>query len=283
MKKIAIIFILIISNLYSQNELGKLLIIGGGKRPPAVMKKFIEVSGGENSDILIIPMASGDPVGTAEYQKKQLLEFGASKVSYIICNHEQADTDSLLNSLKGITGIFISGGDQNRLTDIFLKTKFLKEVKQFYRDGGIIAGTSAGAAIMSKVMITGDEKKNNDPKRAFETIEMDNIITTEGFGFLNNCIIDQHFIIRRRHNRLISSVLENPELVGIGIDESTAILVLDGNLIEVLGDSQVIIYDARNVKQVESNSNGKISALKILTNVLTVGNKYYIKESENCK
>lgn len=259
---------------------GKLIIIGGGKRPASVMEKFIELAGSETANILIIPMASSDPIGTAEYQVKEMISYGVSKVNIINITREEANKDSVLRYLDGITGIFISGGDQNRLTKILLNTKFLKHMKDYYNNGGLIAGTSAGAAVMSKVMITGDEFKNDDPDKAFETIESKNIITSEGFGFLDNCIVDQHFIARRRHNRLISLVLDNPNLIGIAIDESTAVLVTNGNNYEVFGESQVIVYDARKSINLRINDNGKFSAIGVIMDILTAGDTYEIRIPE---
>jgi cyanophycinase len=269
MRKCISIFLLIsfifASNIFSQK--GSLVIIGGGKRPPSIMKKIIELAGSENSKICILPMASGVPIKTAESQKKQFENFGAKEVFYLNASNEDALDESYCNKLEGVTGIFFSGGDQNRLTKVLHNTELLKRIKNIYNNGGVIAGTSAGAAVMSKIMITGDELLNKDTTRTFSTIMKGNIKTTEGFGFLDNCIIDQHFIKRKRHNRLISIVLENPKNLGIGIDESTAILVNADNTFKVIGESQVIIFDAIGATDIKVNEHGLFSASNINTHL----------------
>lgn len=254
---------------------GNLLIIGGGKRPQYIMEKFIELSGGENSKICIIPMASGEPLETAKYQKNQLEKLGAQNVFYIIGKYEDMNDKNVYEQLSDVSGIFFSGGDQNRLTEVLLNTKILERIKEIYHSGGVIAGTSAGAAVMSKIMITGDELKADSTARAFSIIQKGNIKTSEGFGFLDNCIIDQHFIKRKRHNRLISIILENPNLLGIGIDESTAIIVDENLEFEVIGESQVIVYDAAK-SEVGINDREFQSATNINMHLLLNGSKYDI-------
>jgi cyanophycinase len=106
-----------------------------------------------------------------------------------------------------------------------------------------MAGTSAGAAVMSEVMITGEERRKVEEGHEFETLEAANIVTSEGLGFISTAIIDQHFVTRKRHNRLISLVAEKPSLLGIGIDEETAIIVAPDQTFEVVGRKSVVVYD----------------------------------------
>ena len=190
------------------------------------------------------------------------------------------DLQSNIEKLKGVTGIFFGGGDQSKLTDIFFKTDFLKKIKQIYTDGGVIGGTSAGTAVMSKIMITGNELINKDPEEIYIFIKKNNIETKEGFGFINNAIIDQHFVKRKRHNRLISIVLENPELPGIGIDEETAIIVNPDNTFEVIGENSVIVYDASSVKSIKLDKNGNLGADNIKLQILVQGDKYNLSSHQ---
>ena len=275
LKSILAVFILIAICVQDFCAKGNLLIIGGGKRPQYLMEKFIELSGGLNSKICIIPMASDQPLETAKYQKNQLENLGAQNVFYIIGKHWDMNDKKVRDKLDDVSGIFFSGGDQNRLTEVLLNTKILKRIKEIYYSGGVIAGTSAGAAVMSKIMITGDELKNDSTARVLSIIQKGNIKTSEGFGFLDNCIIDQHFIKRKRHNRLISVVLENPKLIGIGIDESTAIIVNDELIFEVIGESQVFVYDASN-SELKINSRKLHSASNFKMHLLLSGDKYDI-------
>jgi cyanophycinase len=115
---------------------------------------------------------------------------------------------------------------------------------ELYEKGCVMAGTSAGAAVMSEVMITGDEHRRVKEGHEFETLEAGNIVTEEGLGFVRTAVIDQHFVTRKRLNRLISVIAERPQLLGIGIDEETAIVVSPDEKFEVVGNKQVVIFDA---------------------------------------
>lgn len=241
------------------------------------MERIVALAGGANSNFLIVPQASGVPLEVALFQKYQLEKAGAGSVDFILCTRESADHDTSLARLEGVNGIFFSGGDQSRLTAVYAGTRFLERIREIYRNGGVIAGTSAGAAVMSKLMITGDERKYPEEKEPFRTIEADNVVVTEGFGFIDNAIIDQHFVRRKRHNRLLSLVLEHPELPGIGIDESTAILVKPDRSFEVLGENTVIVYDARASRRRQRDQNGNLAASGIEMSILCAGQEFRLE------
>ncbi|NOZ63011.1 MAG: cyanophycinase [Calditrichaeota bacterium] len=248
------------------------------------MKKFIELAHGfDDGKILVLPMASADPQNTGEYQANQLRQLGAKNVDYLIVSAAEANGDSTLKKLDGVSGIFFSGGVQSRIVKAIGGTPFAEKLQQLYRSGAVIGGTSAGAAVMSKIMITGDEKRpDKNPNRAFNKIEEDNIATAAGLGFLDDVIIDQHFVRRKRHNRLISLVLENPKLVGMGIDESTALLVHPNHQFEVLGENSVIVYDARKAKiaPFDSTQSYNLAASNITMHVLTHGYLFDLNKNE---
>jgi cyanophycinase len=283
-KNLILLLVLIFTGelIFAQSK-GHLVIIGGGKRPDYMMKEIIRLAGGEDSKIVVIPNASSEPEETASYQVNQLKELGAKNSDYILCNRTNADSEENLNKLKEASGIFFSGGDQSRLTSDFLGTKFLESIHQIYNNGGVISGTSAGAAVMSEVMITGNELLNKDSSSAFITIETNNIETVEGFGFIKDAIIDQHFIMRKRLNRLLSLVIENPTLLGIGIDEATAIKVKPDNTFEVMGESQVIVFDAFNSSSTNANENGKLGIVYLTTHILLPGQSYDISNRKVLK
>ncbi len=268
--------IVLVVNLFSQNK-GYLVIIGGGKRPDSIVEKIVELSGGPSANISIIPLANAEPLETALYQKNQFEQYGPAEVDFLICTNESANHDSSLAKLDDVTGIFFSGGSQSRLTKKLLNTKLLEKIRSIYLSGGVLAGTSAGAAVMSPLMITGDELRNQDSTRSFISIQKNNIEVTQGFAFIQNVIIDQHFVKRKRHNRLISLVLENPQLIGIGIDESTAIIVKPDDTFEVLGENSVVVYDATKSNNITTNENGILSANNIIMHVLIAGQKYNFK------
>jgi cyanophycinase len=250
------------------------LFIVGGRLSMELTANIVELAGGDSSRIIIIPNASGDPLNAAREMKKDLETCGAGSVDYIICSRENADEDSILRKFDGATGIYFSGGDQSRLTDAFVGTKFLQKMKDMYETGVLISGNSAGAAVMSEIMITGNEILNPDADRAFSTIQKGNIETVRGFGFVTKAIIDQHFAARKRHNRLISVVLEHPSIVGIGIDEATAIWVKPDDTFEVFGKSSVIIYDATEAANISMNAEGYLTGTDLKLHVLIARDKF---------
>ena len=223
---------------------GHLFIIGGGNRSAEMMKKFVALADGFRSGkIIILPMASSVPKKVGPEQKLQFKSFGAKSAEFHILSREDALNPESIKLFEDIGGVFFSGGVQSRLADVLLDTPIHKMLIDFYEDGGVIGGTSAGAAVMSEIMITGDEKRKVEEGHAFETIEAENIVTARGFGFIKTVIIDQHFVRRKRHNRLISLVSENPKILGVGIDEATAIIVNPDDTFDVIGERSVIVYD----------------------------------------
>lgn len=267
---------LIVSGASAQ-EKGCLLIVGGGSRPPEALKEFVTLSKG--GSILVITSASGVPQESGPAMVKQFREAGAQQVDWLhIDSPEMANADSVVARIESATAIFFTGGVQERLMQRLGGTKAEQAIQKLYFEkGGIIGGTSAGAAVMSEVMITGNELINKDTTDAFIAIQAKNIETKKGFGFLDQVIIDQHFVARKRHNRLISLVLENPKLVGIGIDEDTAILIYPNYKFSVYGKGSVIVYDARKAKLVKINQNGLLGGRDIKMNVLVAGDEFNLK------
>ena len=226
---------------------GWLVIVGGGRRPPAMMDRLVARAGSDTARFVVIPNASSDPQEVGTDQAGQLMEHGAAEARVLFFEREGADDPANLEAVRSATGIFFSGGAQRRLADALIGTTLLEEIRRLYARGGTVAGTSAGAAVMSPLMITGDEAKV-DPERdePFARIVTRNVVIRDGFDLLPGTIIDQHFVRRKRLNRLISLVLERPDLVGIGIDESSAVEVRPGGrTFEVIGQGQVIVFDAR--------------------------------------
>lgn len=205
---------------------GHLFIIGGGNRPEYLMKRYLSLAG-ESANVLIIPFASGVPEEVGTSQREELLALGAASVEVLFCDKESVDSPENLKMLEGVNAIFFSGGDQNVLASYLNGTQLLEEIWKIYREGGVVGGTSAGAAVMSEVMMTGNP----------------NDMTSLGFGFLKEFVVDQHFIFRNRHGRLMEVLMENPTHRGVGIDEATAIIVKPNSTFEVFGDSRVVIFE----------------------------------------
>jgi cyanophycinase len=279
--KIIIFFLSIIITVSSTIAKGHLVIIGGGKRPDYIMDKVVQLAGGTKVKIVIIPVASSVPEETGEFVKAQFERVGAKSVEILIFSRETADEDSNLRKLKGAKGIFFSGGDQVKLTQSLSGTKLLDSIRKIYAKGGVVSGTSAGASAMSKVMVIGNELGNEEPETVYSAIKEGTAKTGEGFGFIDWAIVDQHFVVRKRENRLLSLVLENPNLVGVGIDEATAIIVKPDNSLEVLGESSVMIIDARRVKEIKADRKGNLGGKGIEINILLEGDRWDVKQQLN--
>ncbi len=211
---------------------GHLVIVGGGGVPDTVAARAIGLSGGPSAIVAVLPQAS------------ELKETGAEAVDFWTKAGASRAVDVSLTDRAGAiaaveqaTFIWFPGGDQNRLTEALKGTGIPELIRERYAAGATVGGTSAGAAVMSPVMITGDAD--------LLSITAGRTKTADGLGLLPGVIVDQHFQKRQRMNRLISAVLDHPRLVGIGIDEKTAIIVSGGKKFEVVGESSVVVIDGR--------------------------------------
>jgi cyanophycinase len=271
---LALAFALTCSAAAQAGPKGYLFIIGGGERDAPLMKRYVQLAAGFGTGkVVVFTMASGVP---QEVGPELVAEFKANGVKDVVfyqLTHEEAMRPDSARILDGVGGVWFAGGDQARLTAALLDTPIHKKMLELYEKGCVIGGTSAGAAVMSEVMITGDEKRNDNKEGSWEVIWANDVIRTRGFGFVKNAIIDQHFVTRRRLNRLIATVIENPKLVGVGIDESTAVLVRPDGRYEVLGESQVLVFDARRAKTFKAADN-RLGAHGMTLQVLLPGDVY---------
>ncbi|MFW6140315.1 MAG: cyanophycinase [Acidobacteriota bacterium] len=272
-KAASVMVLILLFPLMSYSQ-GYLFIIGGGNRSPEMMTKFVELAEKVKSGkIIVFPMASSVPEEVGPEQAQELRDLGAQSVEYHILNRDQALKNENTSILDEVGGVFFSGGVQSRLTDVLRDTPVHKKLLKIHKEGAVIGGTSAGAAVMSEIMITGDEKRREEDETSFSTIEIDNIVTVPGFGFIKSAIIDQHFIARKRHNRLLSLVAEHPQLLGIGIDESTAIVVKPDETFEVIGESHVIVYDASGANRAALPSHN-LSVHGMIMHILKPGDQF---------
>jgi len=233
---------------------GKLFIIGGGNRTDSMMNELIDIAGIRTTGyVYILPMASSVADSSIMWAKEDFAVTGVKKVFGFNFPAGITPPKTQLDSLRNARLIYISGGDQSRFMSVVINTPVMDAIHQAYRNGSVIAGTSAGAAVMSKKMITGNQKKHPGSDAGFVTIESDNIEISQGLGFLNDVIIDQHFIKRQRLNRLVAASIENPDELCVGIDESTAIIV-DGDYATVTGIGQVIVI--KNGGRIKNVKNG---------------------------
>lgn len=208
-------------------EGGSLVVVGGGRLPDSIIGRFVELAGGADGRLVVIPTASSDKSLPSTESTVKL--WAARGIGNTVLLHtrdrHQADDDAFLKPLRNATAVWISGGQQSRLAAAYIGTKVQTELHALLKRDGVVGGTSAGAAIQSGVMI---ESGNPVPK------------ISRGLDLIPNTIIDQHFLRRNRANRLIDAVSRHSDRLGIGIDESTA-LIVRGNRARIVGDSFVTI------------------------------------------
>jgi len=254
---------------------GKLFIIGGGDRSDALMQEMLNTASLKANDyIIVLPMASEVPdvgFGTLSTQLKKL---GDRAISNFNFNKHDVNDKNWIDSLAGAKLIYILGGDQNRFMKSVLNTPVYAAIHKAYQNGATIAGTSAGAAVMSKYMITGKQLLDTVYKETFNKLWDKNIEFAEGMGLLQNTIIDQHFLKRNRYSRLISALAAHPNMVCIGIDESTAIIV-HGNKATIAGESQVVRL--ANPKSLTKTGKGLLKFKKADFGIFTAGDVIDIK------
>ena len=218
---------------------GHLVLIGGGDKPPEAMRKFVELAGGKDAPIVAIPTASSEPDAAEYYEKLLREEHGCTNaVSLRIRSKADAQRAEWAALARKARGIFFGGGDQIRITNALLGTPVGDAIAAAFAEGAAVGGTSAGTACQSEVMITGEGD--------FSLVATRSVEIWKGLGFLPaDVVVDQHFLKRQRQNRLLSVVLENPGLLGVGVDEETAIWVRPDGTFQVLGRSAVMVLDAK--------------------------------------
>ena len=256
------------------NKRGTLIIVGGGDTPYTIQKRFIELAGGAGkARIAIFQMAS---TGDDEEADEVLAEFKLLGAESVILNldRSQAESETMDVMLSGFTGYWFLGGDQNLLAASLLGTRALRRIEYRYERGAVVGGTSAGASVMTATMLTGQRtassgRINEDPN----AVAMRSTEVAFGFGLLPGAIVDQHFSRRSRDNRLVSAVLDHPQLLGVGIDEETALIVRPDGRWEVLGNGHVKIYDARRA-YIVNQAEDAVGASGIRMHVLPRGSRF---------
>ena len=268
------VFIFVLSSGYGQKK-GHLFIIGGGERTPELMGELIKTANPSGNDyIVILTMATSVPEESFESTRSQLAKLCKNKITTFHFNKAQAnDQKDWIDSVRQAKLIYVVGGDQNKFMDVVRGTGLFDAMHLAYKNGATISGTSAGAAIMSQIMITGEEKDKKN-KDTFKEIRKDNVVTTEGMGFIQKAIIDQHFIKRSRYNRLLSVLADHPDNMVIGIDESTAIIVT-GKKARVVGESQVVVIS--KPKKMRISDKNQVGFKNARLSLFTAGDHFKLK------
>lgn len=261
-----------------QTQAGTLFIIGGGQRPPELIRDLIQTAQLNQPDrqAVILPMSSSQPDTAAFYAIRQFTQQGLppEKFSTVQIDSGQTPSAAQIQAIVNADLIYLTGGDQRRFMTAIAGTPIRDKIREAYQKGAVVAGTSAGAALMSQHMLTGDERKHPEYTGAFRTVESENMILKPGLGLLPEAVVDQHFIWRMRFNRLLSVIAEHPALIGLGIDESTAVVLHDGQA-RVSGVGQVIVL--RNTDGQFRSENGLLGSRNMQLDLLLPGETFLLK------
>ena len=272
-----------ITTLTSQapgTENGHLVIVGGSLSDSTIYSRFLELAGGTDAFIVIIPTAGSDEdlfeKGEWEGIEKRFRQYGFDNIQLIHTrDKEVADSKQFVEPITQATGLWFIGGRQWRLADAYLHTRTHDEILKLLQRGGVVGGSSAGASIMGSYLVRGDTKTN--------VIMMGDHV--EGLGLLTNCAIDQHLLALNRQFDLLEILNTFPELLGIGVDENTAIVIHD-NKFEVIGQSYIAIFDGTECKFIRDQADWSVErpAITILPEdserfyLLGKGRRYSLKE-----
>lgn len=229
---------------------GPLMPIGGaedknGDGNDEILQCFVELAGGKSARIVVIPTASEDPAGMGQQYIDIFSQQGAKSVDVLdIQQREDSNGDAALEKIGKASGIFITGGAQSRLVALLTGTLAMEHIRRRNVEGAVVAGTSAGASIISSHMMLGGTGLAGNSGDAAARKHMVELVA--GFGLLQDVIIDQHFSERGRMGRLLSVYAANPGLLSIGLDEDTAVVIDKGGIMETLGSGMVTVIDGRN-------------------------------------
>lgn len=257
------------------NIRGHLIIIGGAEDKTGekvILGKASQMmQSGER--LTILTTATEDPTAAGEKYKKAFEETGIKNIAVLnIDTRDDANSEDMCDVIKKSKCVFMTGGDQLRITSILGGTRAAVELKNLYHGGGLIMGTSAGASVMSSTMIVKGE--DNEPAKKC-TLKM-----APGLDLINGTIIDQHFDQRGRFGRLLCGVAENPSVLGIGIDEDTAVLVFPDMHFEIIGTNTVTIIDGSTIKSSnvsEQKQNEMLAIVGVTVHTLPAGYGFDMK------
>lgn len=223
--------------------LGRIIAIGGNEdkvNELLVLKRVVQEINKKNYKVAVITTASEEPGprGTEYYEVFSAL--GASSIKILhIESRKQANENVFVQALEEVDLVFLAGGDQLRLTTILGGSKALHAIQNLLEAGALIAGTSAGAAVFSDIMIYEGKSE--------EGLIKGRVLTTAGFGFVEKIIFDTHFVIRGRIGRLVQIVTTNPTCIGVGIGEDSGVILKGDETVEIIGTGQVFIVDGSDI------------------------------------
>lgn len=258
-----------------QSKRGYLIPIGGAEEKetnPVILQHFVDLCGGTNANIIVLPTASRlEDTGSMYVSIFQRL--GAGKVDFIDLD-KRADCENLdnLKRLDEASGIFITGGNQLRLSTIIGGTPLGDQIRHLHAHDVHVAGTSAGAAILPEHMIAGGEA-GPTPSQALVSL-------SPGLGLTNQLVIDQHFRQRNRLGRLLTALAYNPYFLGLGVDEDTAAFIDPDGILEVAGSGGVTVVDPSDIEYssiAEARRGEVVTLTNVRIHILAPGARYDLK------
>lgn len=255
---------------------GSLLVIGGNEDKEGdclILRRFVSMAGGREARLAVVTTATGHPRETGEEYRALFSDLGAAQVNVLAITDRQAAGDShQVAEVDNCSGLFFTGGDQLRLTSILGGSAVDAAVRRALRRGVVIAGTSAGASMMSDTMIV-DGSSSDTPKK-------DSLSMAHGMGLWPEVVIDQHFAQRGRINRLLAAIALNPHILGVGIDEDTGLVVAPERSFTVIGSQTVTVVDGKAVIHSnisESQRFDPLALTNVVLHVLPSGYGYDLK------
>jgi cyanophycinase len=229
---------------------GPVMPIGGAEKKDknddnSILTRFVELAGGKRARIVVIPTASEEADETGKQYVEVFTKLGSKEVQVLeVKERQDANARPAIEQIEAASGIFITGGDQARLVSLVAGTHVMECVRERNAEGIVVAGTSAGASIVGAHLMSGENElpvNSNDASARKGMVEL-----VAGFGLLQDVIVDQHFSQRGRMGRLLTAFAANPGLIGIGLDEDTAVVIERDGTLEALGSGMVTIIDGRN-------------------------------------
>lgn len=231
---------------------GPVIVVGGNEDKTGaqvILRRFVALAGGSGARLMVLTTAAADPVATGDLYRRLFLSLGAAEVTVArVDEREEARSETVLAALGQATGIYFTGGDQLRITATLGGTPLYQALMRRHGEGLVIAGTSAGASAVSDTMIIGG-REETEPTLAAITL-------APGLGLLRQAVVDQHFAQRGRIGRLLAAVAQNPQILGLGIDEDTAMVVYPEGQFTVLGTGAVTVLDGQTIEHSNASEAG---------------------------
>jgi cyanophycinase len=251
---------------------GTLIIIGGHEEREGeaiILRAVAERARG--GKLVVATLATSEPAETFQEYHRAFTALGLKEIVHLdVSDREDLLRNPRLELMEGASVVFFTGGGQLRITTQFGGTRLCEQIQEFYRQGGTIAGTSAGASVMSDTMLVSGDADSSHRVGS-------NLLMAPGLGYIKDVIIDQHFAERGRIGRLLGAVAQNPRFLGIGLDENTAIVVEKENRVRVLGEGAVYVVDGRQVtctNMDDDNQDRTLSIFNVRLHVLSQGDQF---------